>query len=77
MRIKLKKSTEHPIKDSLTKGAYSIDVLILFDNELFIGYYNYTNSEWRWNDKNTNTEITFLFENENELQWSHIPNNQY
>jgi len=74
MRLKLKKSTEYPIKDNLTNGTYGIDVLILFDGELFIGYYNYTNSEWRWNDKKTNTEMTFLFENENELLWSHIPN---
>lgn len=74
MRLKFKQALQYPIKDITTKGAYSIDVLILFDGELFVGYYNFTDSEWRWSNKQTNTEITFVFEWENELQWTYIPN---
>lgn len=70
MKLKFKNALEYPLKDINTKGAFSIDVLIIFEGELHIGYYDFRNFEWQ----STDSEITFRPEYENELQWTNIPN---
>jgi len=69
MSLKLKTALEYPLKDIECNGAFSIDVLILFDGELFIGYYDFKNLFWQVTD----SDIIFTPEYENDLQWTNIP----
>ncbi len=69
MGLKLKTALEYPLKDISTKGAFSIDVLILYGGELHIGYYDFKNFEWL----STDNGMVFRPQFENELQWTNIP----
>ena len=69
MKLKLKTALEHPLKEVENKGVFSIDVLILFKRELFIGYYDFKNLFWQVTD----SDIIFTPEYENDLQWTNIP----
>jgi len=72
MKLELKNSNVYPPADIETNGHYSIDVLILFDDELYIGYYNFKNHEWRWHNEKATEELTFVFDDENDLKWALI-----
>lgn len=69
MELKLKNALEYPLKDVESKGMFSIDVLIIFEGQLHIGYYDFKNYHWQ----STDSEIIFNPEYENELQWTNIP----
>jgi hypothetical protein len=77
MKLPLKQALQYPLKDVNSKGAYSIEVLVLFLGELYIGYYDFIEKEWKRIDKANNTEITFVFDMENELEWTNIPNARF
>ena len=69
MELKLKNALEYPLKDVECKGMFSIDVLILFERELYIGYYDFKNHFWQINY----SDMIIYPENENDLQWTNIP----
>lgn len=53
---------------------YSVDVLILYDDKCYIGYYHYASAEWRYSDSAVSEEKTFAIAEPNDLLWQKIEN---
>lgn len=62
-------SLDIPEIDKTTNNNYSIDVLVLYNEECYVGYYHFPSNEWRYNCSKVNEENTFNISDPDDLQW--------